>query len=101
MALTKRVTGVEVARVEPLLQPTNTLLAGAVSEGLRHHRAAGLALQGVVTDLRGGVYRRLDVTLLKAPATLRLCAIRPKAREAIGLELEFHTQGVRVSFATA
>ena len=55
MAFTKRVTGVEVARIESLLQPTNTLLAGAVSEGLRHHRAAGLALQGVIADGGGGV----------------------------------------------
>src|ERR1700679_2091816 len=101
MALTKRVAGVEVSRVEPLLQPTNTLFAGAVSEGLRHHRAAGLALQGVVTDLRGGVYRRLDVTLLKAPATLGLRAIRPDTRETVRLELEFYAQGVGVSFATA
>jgi hypothetical protein len=56
----------------PRLNHGHALLAAAVGEALRHHRALRLALQGVVADLRGRVQAFLDVALLQ-PAFALFC----------------------------
>jgi hypothetical protein len=62
----------DLARLETLLEPVHALRAGAVRETLGLHGAAGLALQGVVADLRGGVQRLVDVAGLEdLPGGLR------------------------------
>jgi len=47
--------------IDPVDEPTFALLGCAVSEAVGHHRLAGVPLQGVVTDLVGGVQCLVDV----------------------------------------
>src|SRR6185295_3319407 len=62
----KRVASIGLTTAEAALEPALALRRRAVREALRTHDAAGLTLQGVVTDLAGGVER-----LLMSPSSSR------------------------------
>ena len=55
------VAGVDVAGLQPLVEPALALRAAAVGEGLRPHDAGLLALQVVVADFLCGVERGFNV----------------------------------------
>src|SRR5581483_5680704 len=85
-----------IAVHEPLL----ALRRRAVREGVRHHAARGLALQGVVADRRRGRQRRVDVAGLQEVRPLLRLAVDPDAGQAVGLQLHPHLQRIGFGLAT-
>ncbi|MNS97642.1 hypothetical protein D3C72_1319830 [compost metagenome] len=71
-----------------------------MGEAVGHHGAARRALQGVVADLLRGVHGGLDVARVE-PLLRLLRVVRPHAREAVGLQLDAHADGVVLRLAQA
>src|SRR5699024_6251102 len=81
----ERVARTHVAAAEAGAEPAHPFGGRAVGERVGHHRAAGFALQRVVTDGMGGVERGFDVAGLQpVKAFLGLCG--PDAGKAVGLQ---------------
>jgi len=91
------VAGADLALRDAALEPVHALRRGAVGEGVRHHFAARLALQGVVADGRGGVERAFDVALLD-DVTRLIGVVSPDAGKTVGLQFQAHRQGVGLLF---
>jgi hypothetical protein len=70
-----------------------------MGEGIRHHFAAGLPLQGVVADGGGGVQGRFHVAVFNDVARA-VGVVGPDAGEAVGLQLQPHRQGVALAFGS-
>ena len=60
-----------------------------MGKGVRHHLAAGLFLQAVITDGVGGVQRFFNIPRLQ-PVMPALAVEGPYARQAVGLQLLTH-----------
>src|SRR5882724_9705205 len=96
----ERVTRGDVPLIETRLEPVDALLRRAVRERVRDDRASRLPLQPIVADGARSSERLVDVAGLE-PVVARLGAVRPDAREAIGLQLQPNGQARRALHALA
>ena len=55
-----------------------------------------LLLQTIVPDRRGSAQRRINISLLQQAALLRI--LRPDARKAVRLQLQFHRHDISQSW---
>src|SRR2546428_3006297 len=88
----ERVAGIDTSRGQPAAEPSHALLRGAVGEGLGDHPALRLMLEPIVADCRGGAKAFFRVAWIEQVAARGIMA--PHTREAIGLKLLAHRQGI-------
>ena len=72
----KRVAIRKVAAVQSALEPALPLFACAVGECMGLHALSGIALQGIIANLRSRIHRLGDVAAFQT-AELFLCCARP------------------------
>src|SRR5579863_1284826 len=94
----ERITGRNVAALEPVHEPALALFGCAVRERVRHRVALGLFLQAVVADGRSGLQRFVDVAGIEEIMFL-LRTVRPDSRQTVGLQFDAHLDRVGLGLA--
>src|SRR5271166_4002407 len=100
VGVAESIAGGDRSFLEAGIEPALALRRGAVGKGIGHDIAARLFLQLVVADGRGRLQRCLDIARLDHFPAL-VGAMRPDAREAVGLQLDLDLQVIGLRLGKA